>query len=41
MIIDTHAHIHQHDEHEIPEIISRALECNVSKIITAGVNITD
>ncbi len=41
MIIDTHAHIHQHEEHEIPEIISRASESRVTKIVNAGVNIKD
>lgn len=41
MLIDTHAHIHQHDKAEHREIIDRAVEAGVGKIITAGVTVKD
>lgn len=41
MLIDTHAHIHQHDESEHREIIDRAVDAGVGKIITAGVTVED
>lgn len=41
MLIDTHAHIHQHDKSEQPDIINRAIEAGVGKIITAGVTVED
>jgi TatD DNase family protein len=41
MFIDTHAHIHQHDPSEIPEMVERAVTANVGAIITAGTTVAD
>jgi TatD DNase family protein len=41
MFIDTHAHIHQHPEDEITNIVGRASDANVGAIFTAGTTIAD
>ena len=41
MLIDTHAHIHQHSRSEWDEIVNRALEARVGGIFTAGTTVED
>ena len=38
-LIDTHCHIYYDKYHDIDEVIDRALENNVSKMICVGVDI--
>jgi len=41
MLIDTHAHIHQHAKEEWNDIVQRALKKNVCGIFTSGTSIED
>ena len=41
MLIDIHTHIQQHDPSEIPAMLQRAAEADVSTIIAAGTTIDD
>ena len=41
MLIDTHTHIHQHDPSEVPDMLERAADAGVSKIVAAGTTIED
>ena len=38
-LIDTHCHIYYDKYHDVDEVINRALENNISKIICVGVDI--
>ena len=41
MLIDIHTHIQQHDPSEVPGMLQRAAEADVSIIIAAGTTIDD
>ena len=41
MLIDIHTHIQQHDPSEVPGMLQRAAEAEVSTIIAAGTTIDD